>query len=39
MESVTFNANNIPIEVLRGYYRGDKYVFEVEVGGYHIKGQ
>jgi GntR family transcriptional regulator len=39
MESITFNENNIPIEVLCAYYRGDKYVFEVEVGGYHIKEQ
>ncbi len=37
MESVTFNDNNIPIEVLCAYYRGDKYVFEVEVGQYHLK--
>ncbi len=37
MESITFNENNIPIELLCAYYRGDKYVFEVEVGGYHIK--
>ncbi len=37
MESVTFNENNIPIEVLCAYYRGDKYVFEVEVGQYCIK--
>ncbi len=39
MESITFNENNIPIEILCAYYRGDKYVFEVEVGGYHIKEQ
>jgi GntR family transcriptional regulator len=32
MESVTFNDNNIPIEILCAYYRGDKYIFEVEVG-------
>ncbi len=37
MESVTFNENNIPIEVLCAYYRGDKYIFEVEVGRYHLK--
>ena len=37
MESVTYNENNIPIEVLCAYYRGDKYVFEVELGRYHIK--
>lgn len=32
MESITFNENNIPIEMLCAYYRGDKYIFEVEVG-------
>ena len=37
MESVTYNDNNIPIEVLCSYYRGDKYIFEVELGRYHIK--
>ncbi len=37
MESVTFDQNNIPVEVLCSYYRGDKYIFEVEVGQYHIK--
>ncbi|GAG08974.1 unnamed protein product, partial [marine sediment metagenome] len=26
-----------PIEVLYSYYRGDKYMFEVELGRYHIK--
>lgn len=36
-ESVTYNEHNIPIEVLCAYYRGDKYVFEVELGRYHIK--
>ncbi len=37
MESVTYNENNIPVELLHSYYRGDKYVFEVELGRYHIK--
>jgi GntR family transcriptional regulator len=37
MESITFTETNIPIEVLCAYYRGDKYMFEVEVGRYHIK--
>jgi len=37
MESITFNEHNIPVEVLCSYYRGDKYIFEVEVGRYHIK--
>ena len=37
MESVTFDANNIPVEVLCSFYRGDKYIFEVELGRYHIR--
>lgn len=37
MESVTFNENDAPVEVLCSYYRGDKYIFEVELGRYHIK--
>lgn len=36
MESLTYDENNIPVELLHSYYRGDKYVFEVEVGKYHI---
>ena len=37
MESVTFDENSIPVEVLYSYYRGDKYIFEVELGRYHIQ--
>lgn len=37
MESLTYDENNIPVELLHSYYRGDKYVFEVEVGRYHIE--
>jgi GntR family transcriptional regulator len=37
MESLTYDENNIPVELLHSYYRGDKYVFEVEVGRYHIQ--
>lgn len=36
MESVTFDDRNMPVEVLYSYYRGDRYVFEVEVGRYRI---
>ena len=32
MESITYNQNNMPIEVLCSYFRGDKSVFEVELG-------
>lgn len=37
MESITFDDGNMPIELLLSYYRGDKYVFEIELGKYHIK--
>lgn len=37
MESLTYDENNIPVELLHSYYRGEKYVFEVEVGRYHIQ--
>ena len=36
MQSITYNENNIPVEVLFAYYRGDKYFFEAEVGKYHL---
>jgi GntR family transcriptional regulator len=36
MESVTYNDRSMPIEVLRAYFRGDKYAFEVELGQYHL---
>jgi GntR family transcriptional regulator len=36
MESITYTDNNIPIELLYSYYRGDKYIFEVELGRYQI---
>jgi GntR family transcriptional regulator len=37
MESLTYDENNLPVELLYSYYRGDKYVFEIELGRYHIK--
>ena len=37
MESITYDENNLPIELLFSYYRGDKYVFEIELGRYHIR--
>jgi GntR family transcriptional regulator len=37
MESITFDENNMPVEVLFSYYRGDKYIFEVELGRYRIR--
>ncbi|PIU49464.1 MAG: hypothetical protein COS92_06515 [Desulfobacterales bacterium CG07_land_8_20_14_0_80_52_14] len=36
LESVTYNDRNMPVEVLYSYFRGDKYVFEVELGQYHL---
>jgi GntR family transcriptional regulator len=37
MESLTYDENNLPVELLYSYYRGDKYLFEVELGRYHIR--
>jgi len=39
MESVTYNDNNMPIEFLCGYFRGDRYAFAVELGRYHLTEQ
>jgi GntR family transcriptional regulator len=36
MESLTYNEHNLPVEVLCSYYRGDRYIFEIELGRYHI---
>jgi GntR family transcriptional regulator len=35
MESLTFDENSLPIELLYSYHRGDKYKLEIELGGYH----
>ncbi len=35
MESLTFDENSMPIEVLYSYHRGDKYKLEIELGRYH----
>jgi GntR family transcriptional regulator len=37
MESITYNENNIPVEVLFSFYRGDKWIFEAQVGEYNIR--
>ena len=34
-ESITFDDKSIPIELLFSYYRGDKYMLEIELGRYH----
>ncbi|MDI7260018.1 MAG: GntR family transcriptional regulator [Thermodesulfobacteriota bacterium] len=40
LESVIYDAKNIPVEVLHAFHRGDKYIFEVESGRYRydLKG-
>ena len=35
MESLTFDENSMPVEVLYSYHRGDKYKLEIELGRYH----
>ena len=37
MESLIYDPRGMPLELLYSYYRGDKYVFEVELGRYHIQ--
>ncbi len=37
MESLTFDENSIPVELLYSYHRGDTYKFEIELGRYHAK--
>jgi GntR family transcriptional regulator len=34
LESLAYNSQNICIEVLQSFYRGDKYQFRVETGQY-----
>jgi len=34
LESLAYNSQNICIEVLQSFYRGDKYQFKVETGQY-----
>jgi GntR family transcriptional regulator len=40
LESTIYDSENIPVEVLHAYHRGDKYVFEVTSGRYRydVKG-
>jgi len=35
IESLAFDENSIPIELLYSYHRGDKYKLEIELGRYH----
>ncbi len=39
MESITYNQNNMPFEVLCSYFRGDKSVFEAELGRYSVRSR
>jgi len=34
MKNITYDRNNIPVELLFSYSRGDKYVMELELGEY-----
>ena len=36
LESIIYDAKNIPVEALHAYHRGDQYLFEVVSGGYRI---
>jgi GntR family transcriptional regulator len=37
LESLTFDENSVPIEMLYSYHRGDKYKLEIELGRYNRK--
>ncbi len=37
MKNITYNENNIPVELLFSYSRGDKYLLELELGEYRPK--
>ena len=37
MESLTFDENSIPVELLYSYLRGDTYKLEIELGRYHAQ--
>jgi GntR family transcriptional regulator len=39
IESLTFDENSIPIELLYSYHRGDKYKLEIELGRYHASSE
>jgi len=39
IESLTFDENSIPIELLYSYHRGDKYKLEIELGRYHSSAE
>ena len=39
IESLTFDENSIPIELLYSYHRGDKYKLEIELGRYNSSSE
>jgi GntR family transcriptional regulator len=39
LESLAYNSQNVCIEVLQSFYRGDRYLFKVETGQYKIEGK
>lgn len=39
IESLTFDENSIPIELLYSYHRGDRYKLEIELGRYHSSSE
>jgi DNA-binding GntR family transcriptional regulator len=39
LESLAYTAQDQPLEVLRSYYRGDRYTFRVESGRYRQEAQ
>jgi GntR family transcriptional regulator, N-acetylglucosamine utilization regulator len=38
IETITYNENGAPIELLYSYHRGDKYKLEIELSGFSSKG-
>lgn len=39
LESLAYNSQNVCIEVLQSFYRGDRYLFKVETGQYKIESK
>jgi GntR family transcriptional regulator len=37
LESLVYNSQNVCIEVLQSFYRGDRYIFKMEAGRYKIE--
>jgi len=39
LESIIYNRRGVALELLQSYYRGDKYVFQVNSGNYQVNVQ